>query len=92
MMGMGGGKMGAMEDEVGSAPEASAEPMDEESQAAMEAFPNHFDGPDGAERIEALKTFVRLCAQKAMGGGYEEEPKPKADLLLAFGKPSKLKK
>lgn len=84
MMGMMGGGMG---DEMKSSPEA-AEPMDEESSAAAEAFPNHFDGPDGAARIEALKTFVRLCVEKVMGGGYDEgEPKPKADLVAVFGEP-----
>jgi hypothetical protein len=86
MMGMmGGGDMG----EEPSSPEA-AEPMDEESAAAVEAFPELAGDPG---RIEALKTFVRLCSEKAMGGGYdEEEPKPKADLLLAFGAPGKAKK
>lgn len=79
MMGMG------EEPEAASAPEAAAEPMDEESSAAVEAFPELAGDP---ARIEALKTFVRLCAAKEAGGEYdEEEPKPKADLLLAFGAP-----
>ena len=83
MMGMMGGGMG---DEMKSSPEA-AEPMDEESSAAVEAFPELAGDP---ARIEALKTFVRLCAEKAMGGGYDEgEPKPKADLVAVFGDPKK---
>ena len=59
------------------------------SAAAVEALHERAGDP---ARIEALKTFVRLCAEKAMGGGYdEEEPKPKADLVLAFGAPKKKK-
>ena len=77
------------EPEMASGPDA-AEPMDEESSAAVEAFPELAGDP---ARIEALKTFVRLCAAKEAGGGYEEEgPKPKADLLLAFGAPKGAKK
>ena len=87
MMGMMGGLGG--DSDMGSAPETAEEPMDEESAAAVEAFPELAGDP---ARIEALRTFVKLCAEKAMGGGYdEEEPKPKADLLLAFGEPKKKK-
>lgn len=78
MMGMG-------ESEAESAPENEA-PMDEESQAAVEAFPELAGDP---ARIEALKTFVRLCSQKEEEGGYSEEKKPGADLVLAFGAPKK---
>jgi membrane protease subunit (stomatin/prohibitin family) len=87
MMGMmGGGDMG----EEPSQAEHSQDMNDEEAQAAIEAFPELAEDP---ARIEALKTFVRLCVEKHMGGEYdEEEPKPKADLLLAFGKPGKPKK
>lgn len=81
---------GLGETDMGSGPEAAEEPMDDESAAAVEAFPELAGDP---ARIEALKTFVRLCSEKAMGGGYdEEEPKPKADLVLAFGEPKPKKK
>lgn len=86
MMGLGGEA-----DVADGVPEAvPSEPMDEESSAAVEAFPELAGAP---ERIEALKTFVRLCVEKHAGGGYDEEdPKPKADLLLAFGEPKSKKK
>ena len=76
MMDMGG------EEEM-SSPEAEA-PMDEESQAAVEAFP---EMAGDTARIEALKTFVRLCSEKAAGGGYDEEPEEKkpGGLALVFG-------
>jgi hypothetical protein len=86
MMDMGGDMGAELEDEA--APEAE---MDEESQAAVEAFPELAGDP---ARIEALKTFVRLCSEKAMGGGYDEEEgggseKP-GGLALIFGdKPKK---
>lgn len=86
MMGMGGDKMGAMEDEAASAPESSAAPevTDDFAAAASEAFPDLAGDP---ARIEAFKTAVKLCLEKDLEGGYDEEPKPKADLLLAFGAP-----
>jgi hypothetical protein len=86
MMDMGGDMGAELEDEA--APEAE---MDEESQAAVEAFPELAGDP---ARIEALKTFVRLCSEKAMGGGYDEDgvgsEKP-GGLALIFGgdKPKK---
>ena len=85
MMGMMGGGMG---EEMESSPEA-AEPTDDFTAAASEAFPDLAGDP---ARVEALKTAIRLCLEQDIEGGYDE-PKPKADLLLAFGKPdSKPKK
>lgn len=81
MMDMGGD----MGEELES--EAPAEELDEESQAAVEAFPELAGDP---ARIEALKTFVRLCSEKAAGGGYEEEDTEKpGGLALVFGPKSK---
>ena len=82
MCGMGGGDMG----EEPSQAEHSQDMNDEESQAAIEAFPELAEDP---ARIEALKTFVRLCVEKHMGGGYEAEggadkEKP-GGLALVFG-------
>ena len=79
MGGMGGGDMG----EEPSQAEHSQDMNDEESQAAIEAFPELAEDP---ARIEALKTFVRLCVEKHMGGGYEggDEKKP-GGLALVFG-------
>ncbi len=85
MADMGMGMMGAGEEPEEASSPTAAEPMDEESQAAVEAFPELEGDP---VRIDALKTFVRLCAEKAMGGGYEEEGPPKKGgdtLALVFG-------
>ena len=83
MMGMlGGGDMG----EEPSAPEA-VEPTDDFAAAASEAFPDLAGDP---ARIEALKTAIKLCLETDLAGEYDE-PKPKADLLLAFGEPKKKK-
>jgi hypothetical protein len=86
MMDMGDDMGAGLEDEA--APEAE---MDEESQAAVEAFPELAGDP---ARIEALRTFVRLCAEKAMGGGYDEDegPKEPGSLALVFGAEDKPKK
>ena len=83
MMGMMGGGMG---EEMESSPEA-AEPTDDFTAAASEAFPDLAGDP---VRLEALKTAIRLCLEQDQEGGYDE-PKPKADLLLAFGEPKKKK-
>ena len=84
MMGMMGGGMG---EEMESSPEA-AEPTDDFTAAASEAFPDLAGDP---ARIAALKTAISLCVEKDLAGDYEESgsPKPKADILLAFGAPKK---
>ena len=84
MMGMMGGDMG----EEPSSPEAAApEATDDFTAAASEAFPDLAGDP---ARIAALKTAIALCVEKDLAGGYEgDEPKPKTDLVLAFGAPKK---
>ncbi len=83
MMGMmGGGDMG----EEPSAPEA-AEPTDDFTAAASEAFPELAGDP---ARIAALKTAIKVCLETDLEGGYDE-PKPKADMVAVFGAPAKKK-
>lgn len=68
--------------------EAPAEPTDDFSAAAAEAFP---DLAGDTVRLDALKTAIRLCLEEDKGGGYDKE-KPEGDtkLALLFGpKPKK---
>ncbi len=78
---------------MGDSEPSGFEPKDDEERAAVEAFPEKtFD----ENSMAALKEFVRLCAEKAVGGGYsddDEKPPSKggSGLALIFGEPKKKK-
>lgn len=88
MSGMGSGKMGAMEDEMGSAPDAAAEPMDDFTSAITEAFPDLAGDP---ARVEAMRTAIKLCLEKDEAGKYGDD-EPAADMIAVFGEPKKKSK
>lgn len=62
------------------------EERSELKQAAEEAFPDEDWSP---ERLDALKTLMKLCMDGYGGADEEDKPEPDAKLALLFGSPKR---